>query len=223
MAVFGVAPAFVRASLVVVGAQPERAAGQAAAFLARASAAARDGADRPEPWAGWCPVYEALGFPPDVVCPPAALAAWAATPAGVPSLGAVLDLAHAFCLQHGTPVAAYDLAAAVGDLWLRPSRGIEEYLAPGAAAPATPALAEVVLADSADRVLARHWHGSPGRPFVPALDTRTVLVHVDLLPPLAAQAADLAGALARLLTGFLGGAVAIHWLDRDRPWAEWGP
>jgi DNA/RNA-binding domain of Phe-tRNA-synthetase-like protein len=231
MAVFGVAPAFVRVSIRLTEVEPARAADQALALLARAGAAARAdparpiGADGLRPGAaapdGWSDAYRALGFPPDVVSPHAALRAWAATPAGLPSQGPVLDLVNAFSLREGAPTAAYDLAAVVGDLWLRPSRGIELHQPLGVGGPLTPDLAELVLADSADQVLARHWHGAPGRPFLPTAKTRSAQVHLDLLGPLAERAAALADALARLLTAYLGGSAAVRFLDRARPWAEW--
>jgi DNA/RNA-binding domain of Phe-tRNA-synthetase-like protein len=222
MALFAVAPELVRVSLSLTDLDAARAAAAAAALLARAGAASRGRVPEDARLAAWPPVYGALGFPADVVSPPAALLAWAATPAGVPSQGPVLDVVNAFSLQHLVPVAAYDLAAAVGDLWLRPSRGIEVYMPLGGGGPATPELGELVLADSADQVLARHWHGAPGRLFVPTAAARSLLVHLDLLAPLAERAAELGEALAGLLTGFLGGVVTAQHLVRSRAWVEWG-
>lgn len=120
-------------------------------------------------------------------------------------------------------MAAYDLAQATGDLWLRPSRGCELYLPLDGGAPSTPPVGELILADSADMVLARHWHGAPGRATYPSSASRELLVHLDLLPPLADEAPALADRLARLLTGFLGGRVELRRLDRAAPLARWDP
>lgn len=221
MAVFGVAPAFVRLSLRLTGADLGAGAAPAAALLRRAGAAATDlSADDPRLTA-WREPYFALGIPDDVHTPPEALAHWAALPHGVPSLGPLSDLVNAFSLQVVAPVAAYDLDAATGDLWLRPSRGIELYQPLSGEPPSTPTIGQLLLADSADQVLALHWHGAPGRGTFVTPASRDVLVQLDLLPPLAEQADALGARLARLLTGFLGGTLQSQRLDRATPLATW--
>jgi DNA/RNA-binding domain of Phe-tRNA-synthetase-like protein len=221
MAVFGVAPDYVRVSLQLSALEPDRAAPAAAALLARAGQAARGlVADDPR-LAGWRDPYLALGVPDDVPTPPEVLAAWAEQPGGVPSQGALNDLVNAFALQHCVPVSAHDLARVVGDLWLRPSRGLEWYEPLGGGAPESPALGELILVDSADQVLARHWHGAPGRVAAVGSASREALVLVDLVPPLAEAAGELSEQLLRLLTGFLGGQAEVRRLSRAAPSAEW--
>lgn len=223
MAVFGVAPDFVRISLRLLGADVTAGALPAAALLRRTAALRRDLTPGDPRLAVWREPYLALGVPPDTPPPPAVLAAWAATPGGIPSQGPLPDLVHAFALQHAVPAMCHDLGAATGNLWLRPSRGLELYLPVGGRAAETPAVGELILADDADQVLARHWHGAQGRPFVLTAATQQVHVHVDLLPPRSAEAQSLAAALTRLLTGFVGGAAETQFLTRARPQAVWSP
>ncbi len=221
MGVFGLAPGFERISILVTGIEPGRGTRAAAALLARtAKPGALPGPDDPR-IAAWRAAYAAAGIDPSVATPVEALAAWAATPAGIPSQGTVRDIVHAFSLQHGVPAAAYAVARIRGDLWLRPSRGCEHFLGIGDAAPSAPAINEIILADSADEVLARHWHGRQGRSTAADAACRAVLVHVDLLPPQAEAADDLAAALARLITGFAGGTAETRRLAWETPQAAW--
>ena len=235
MAVFGPVPEYVRVSILlsdVSNATNQPSAGAAAALLGRASRASRvSQASRTShaeaEWAGdeaeiaaWLAAYESVGLPPDVLPPPRILAAWATLPDGVPSQGPLADLVNAFALQNVIPVAAYDLSAVEGDLWLRPSRGCEIYESVGGGT-GNPPLGEMILADSADLVLARHWHGAQGRPVVVGSTTIRALVHLDLLPPLASQADTLAGKFARLATGFLGGSAEVRLLSWAAPQAVW--
>ncbi len=222
MAIFGLVPDFVRASIRLGGFDPARGARAAAALLARTDTPASRVAHDPH-LAAWRAAYRQVGLPEDVEPPPAVLAAWATLPGGIPSQGALADLVHAFSLQRRVPIAAYDIRRIQGDLWLRPSRGCEHYLAIGSDQPISPPLGEIILVDSGEEVFARAWHGRQGRPAVVTPTSDEVLVHVDLLPPLAAQAAALAEALVRLLTGFLGGEADLCWLTWDTPEATWPP
>ncbi len=221
MAVFGVAPDYVRVSLRLVGADLAASTAQAAALLARTAAQRTRLAAHDPRLAAWREPYLALGVSPATPPPPAVLAAWAATPGSVPTQGALADLVNAFALQHVVPVMCHDLAAATGDLWLRPSRGLELYLPVGGGAAEAPPMGELILADSADKVLARHWHGAQGRPFLVTTAARLVHIHLDLLPPQSVEAEPLTAALSKLLTGFLGGGVEAQFLTRARPQATW--
>jgi DNA/RNA-binding domain of Phe-tRNA-synthetase-like protein len=227
MAIFGYVPDFLRASIRLSGIDPARGGRAAAAFLARAGASAvaagTDGSRGPDDprLAAWHTAYATVGLPADLVPPPELLAAWAAAPGGVPSQGALADLANAFSLLHRIPVAVYDLDAVRGDLWLRPSRGCEHFLALGTDVPISPALGEIILADTEEEVFARHWHGRQGRPAMAGPGARDVLVQMDLLPPATDEAAVLADAFIRLATGFLGGRAAVQWLNWDTPQVQW--
>jgi DNA/RNA-binding domain of Phe-tRNA-synthetase-like protein len=223
MAVFGVAPEFVRVSIRLAGMDNGRNAIPAAALLARAGAAATAMPATGERWTAWREAYAAFGIGPDEPPPTAALVAWAAMPGGVPSLGPLSDLVNAFALQHALPGAAYDLAAVSGDLWLRPSRGIERYEPLDGGREASPPVGELILADSADLVLARHWHGAPGRATAVTATTSAAVVHFDLLPAAPERAAALAEAFMRLATGFVGGTAAVRYLTRAQPQAMWTP
>jgi len=224
MAVFGPVPGFVRASVRLDGIDPSRGGAQAAALLRQASRAAA--AAGPPDDAPWRLAYEAVGLPPDTVPPPVALAAWAAREGGVPSQGTVHDLVNATALRHGVPAAAYDLGRAEGDLWLRPSRGVE-WFAPAVGEPAVAPINELILADSADQVLARAWHGAQGAAGRIDDGARDVLVHFDLLPadldgePPLAQAEAIAAAFARLAAGFVGGTARWQVLRWSSPQAAW--
>jgi DNA/RNA-binding domain of Phe-tRNA-synthetase-like protein len=222
MAVFGVAPGFRRCSLRWRGSELAAAAPAAAAYLASVGRRSVPQAQLDALARSWEEVYLALGVPPDVPPPPLALAHWAATPGGVPSAGPLPDLVNAFALQVLAPAAAYDLGHVAGDLWLRPSRGCEIYEPLEGGQPSTPPIGELILADSADRVLARHWHGAPGRRSFAGPDSRDVLVHLDLLGPQAAQASELAARLERLLVGVLGGRIDVRLLGRQTPVVTWG-
>ena len=219
MAVFGPVPEFVRLSirLRLADPGPARGTGAAAALLARVRPAVR-----PAALAGWREAYAAVGLGPDVVPPPEALGAWAATPGGVPSTGRLADVVNAFALQHGVPAAAYDLGPRSGDLWLRPARGIEHFVPMGGGPPEVPPLGELVLVDSADRVLARDWHGAASRPFLVGPASRDVLVHLDLLTPAAPEPSRLADAFTRLALGFLDGHADTRTLSRTQPMVAWG-
>lgn len=227
MAIFGYVPDYLRASIRLTGIDPARGGRAAAAFLARAGASAgaagvlgTRGSGDPR-IAAWRAAYAAVGLPADLVPPPELLAAWAAEPGGVPSQGALADLANAFSLLHRIPVTVYDLGAVRGDLWLRPSRGCEHFLALGTEAPTSPELGEIILADTEEEVFARHWHGRQGRPAMAGPAARDVLVHLDLLPPATDEAETLADAFIRLVTGFLGGRAALQWLSWDTPQIQW--
>lgn len=224
-AVFGPVPAFVRISVRLMGVDPARVAASAnaaRAFLARAAAAARTAAQDAERLAAWRAAYEDVGLGADVVPPVAALLAWAGAAGGIPSQGVVGDLVNAVSLQLGAPTAAYDLDGIEGDLWLRPSRGIESYETVGATTgrPNVVEINELILADSADRVVARAWHGSPGRQAVVGPPSRDVLVHIDQLAP-EADPEGTGVAIGRLIGGFVGARATVQILDRGRPLARW--
>lgn len=219
MAVFGLVPAFERLSIRLVGVDPEAGARPASALLARAGRGGSLGASNPRV-AAWHEAYAAIGLGEDRPTPMEALAAWAGTAAGVPSQGAIRDLAHAFSLLNGIPVSAYDLDRVQGDLWLRPSRGCEHFVGPGDTAATSPDLNELILADSNEEVLARHWHGRQGRPAA-GRATRVVLFHLDFLEPIDGEAHRLRGAFVRLAIGFLGGTADERRLTWDTPQAAW--
>ncbi|MFN2115217.1 MAG: hypothetical protein ACK2T6_05845 [Anaerolineae bacterium] len=235
MAVFAAAPGFVRVSLRLRGAGPLIDASRTAAALAlldRASAKARsrsEGAEGAAPGhfhgdpdgAAWRDTYWRAGLPDDTVAPHVALAAWAATPGGVPTQGPLLDVLHALSLDRGVPVAADDLAGVTGDVWLRPSRGIELHEPIAGGPPSSPAIGEIVLVDSADVVMARDWHGSAGRRAAVRGVPDNVLVHVDLLAPTASDVDAAADAVRRLLDTHVGGDVAVDVLRREEPVATW--
>lgn len=224
-AVFGPVPAFVRMSLRLTGIDPARAAasaGAARAYLARAAAGGAGTPDDDLQSAAWRAAYADVGLGDDVLSPVAALRAWAAAPGGVPSQGALLDLVNAISLLHGAPTAAYDLAGVAGDLWLRPSRGVESFEAPAAhtGRPSIVEINELILADSADHVVARSWHGSPGRQAIVGPGSRDVLVHVDrLAPPETPEATG--EAIGRLIAGFVGARFEVRVLTRGQPSARW--
>lgn len=221
MAVFGAVPAFVRASIRLRGLAPERGAAAARALLRKARPSDDPTTQVGQPTADWRSAYAAVGLPPEVMPPTDILAAWARAPEGVPSQGTLRDLAHAFSLQHGVPVAMYDWAALQGDVWLRPSRGCEDFAGVGDDHQANPPLSELILVDSAEQVLARHWHGRQGRATVVGPATREVLAHLDFLAPAAGEAERLADAFARLVTGFAGGRAEVAWLTWDTPRETW--
>lgn len=229
-AVFGPVPAFVRLSirLHLRDAGAAGCAEAARAMLAATSAAAADAAPFAAAMAAWRAAYTDVGLPASTVPPPEALRAWARAPGGVPSQGAVPDVLNALSLQLGVPTAGYAVEGIGGDLWLRPSRGCETHLPLGgeAARPATVPINELILADSADFAVARAWHGAPGAQAFVGPACRDVLVHVDLLPPAAAAAADPAATASEVLGVFgrlfgFGGLASWHVLSRAAPAAQW--
>lgn len=238
-AVFALVPEFARASLrlVAVGpGHPESVRAFLKAVGERASAAARaaDPADPDGPDGmgdhgegakriAWRAVYSRVGLHPDTLPPPDALLGWAASPDGVPSTCPVSDLVNAFSLVHGVPTAAYDLSGAQGGLWLRPARGHEVWEDPAGHDDGSPPINELILADGSDRVVARNWHGSPGRPFVVGPTSTAVQVHVDVVTPINPElrAAHLAMELGRLATAYLGCTVASLVLSRGTPSVRW--
>ena len=136
------------------------------------------------------------------------------------------DLLNAFSLEHGIPTAGYDVANIQGDLWLRPSRGCEAHWPLGGSAgrPATVEINELILADSADVVVARAWHGAPGAQAFIGGASRDVLLHFDLLPPAPAALADaglLALAASDRIGSLLGGTLAWRVMSRAVPMARW--
>jgi DNA/RNA-binding domain of Phe-tRNA-synthetase-like protein len=221
MAFFAAAPGFVRASIRLHGVDGRRAVAPAKSLLAKA---ARD--PRAPATEGWQAAYAALGLPPETVAPVAALGAWAARPGGVPSQGPLADIVHATSLRLGLVAAVYDLDGVQGGLWLRPARGVEVFEGLPAAGeesarPESVPINEPVLTDSAERCLARAWHGAQSSASYPTLATRDALVHLDAIDgDRQALAAD-AEALARLLTGFLGGVSRLRLLTRQEPSAVW--
>ena len=77
-----------------------------------------------------------------------------------------------------------------------------------------------ILADSADHVVARSWHGSPGRQAIVGPGSRDVLVHVDrLAPPETPEATG--EAIGRLIAGFVGARFEVRVLTRGQPSARW--
>ncbi len=222
MAVFGAVPDFVRVSLRLRAIEPARCAGRAAVLLGRSAEAVRRSFRSEDPrLAVWRDAYERVGLGSDAVPPQEALAAWASTSTGVPSQGALNDLVNAFALEHMLPAAAYELSAVRGDLWLRPSRGIERFEPLDGRPPEMPPIGELVLADSADLVLARRWHGAQGRATVAGAAASDALVHLDLLPPLAEGAAGLGDAFLRLALECLGGDGEIRLLAHATPQTAW--
>jgi DNA/RNA-binding domain of Phe-tRNA-synthetase-like protein len=232
MAVFAAVPAFVRVSIRLAGFTDDHRAAVAALLVRAGERAALT--DDDVRVSSWREAYVQVGLGEDVVPPHVALAAWATVPGGVPPQGTLPDLVNAFGLLHGVPVATYDPSGAMGDLWLRPARGTEtfeplggEALGPSAVGslcggtPAMPTVGELILSDSADHVLARHWHGAQGRATVLRGGASEALVHLDLLPPLAADAETLAGRFVRLVTGFVGGTSDVRLISRSRPQAPW--
>lgn len=224
MAVFAAVPGFVRVSVRLRGGDDGSPTAAARALLERASAKSLDAAEaQPHAKLSWQDAYSLVGLPPDTVPPHEALAAWAATEGGVPTQGLLLDVLNAFSLEHRIPVSAYDLAHATGDLWLRPSRGYELHESPAGDAVDTPPMGELILADSADLVMARRWHGTAGLPTAAYGAPENALVHLDLLSPPAPVVDALEDAVCRLMTGFVGGRIDAQRVHRAVPaiaWAE---
>lgn len=222
MAVFDAAPGFVRLSLRLrVAPTPEQEA-MTRDFLREMSAMAVQNAVKPDPkLAAWRAAYRDLGLGAEAVPPPEALLAWAGLPDGVPSQGALRDCVHGYMLCHRLPTAVYDLAAVSGDLWLRPSRGGEQFQGLGDDRPGNPPINELILADSADQVLARHWHGAQGAATAGRPGTSDALVHIDLLPPDAADAARFGGAFQDLAEALLGDRGELRMLGFERAMVVW--
>jgi DNA/RNA-binding domain of Phe-tRNA-synthetase-like protein len=229
MAVFAAALDFVRIALRLSG---SRGANHhaARALLQRASAAAAVG--RGDGGAGsgaagtvgvepWRKAYAAVGLSPELVPPHEALAAWARHRGGVPSRGAIADVVHAFSLRMRLPAAAYDLRPVVGALWLRPARGIESGQLIGEDRPESVPAGELILADDANQVLARDWHGRQGVAFQAVGDVSEALVHVDVLAPGSGEVERLAAELAGLLGAYARCEVETRILAHDRPRVRW--
>lgn len=185
-----------------------------------AADSATDSAVSPRRIEIWKRAYAVVGLPASTVPPPEALLAWARSPGGVPSQGVVEDVVNAFALEHAVPAAAYDLAAVEGDLWLRPSRGHEIFEAADGAA-TTPAINDLILVDSADRVMAMAWHGAQSALTRVRPGAEDLLIHADLLGLPIDAARAMADALAARLAGFVGGRSGIRILSRDNPMAAW--
>jgi DNA/RNA-binding domain of Phe-tRNA-synthetase-like protein len=170
---------------------------------------------------GWRDAYRAVGIPDDIVPPHEALAIWARARGALPSQGSVLDLVNAFSLAAATPCAAYDVSGARGGLWLRPARGHETHEALDGTW-TSPSIAEFVLADGEDRLLALHWHGSPGRAFVPDSGSRRVLAHIDVLDEAPETGAARLGAeFGRLAGAMLGATARVQVLCAATPIVRW--
>ena len=221
-ALFGFNPGYLRWSIRLSLPGAARADGaSAAAYLAAASAGATASAAASEDHnAAWRGAYAAFGMQ-DATPPPEALLAWALRPGGLPSQGALRDLIHGFTLAQGTPLAAYSLRAIEGDLWLRPSRGSERFTGLGDARPKAPTLGEIILADSAELVLARHWHGAQGLETVAGPEAAEVQIHLDLLPPAASAAEALLEAFLSLARELLGATGEPRLLCRETPEIAW--
>ena len=91
----------------------------------------------------------------------------------------------------------------------------------------SPPVNELILADGADRVLARRWHGALGRPFVPMPGYGPLMLHVDVLDndesSAGRRAAELAADLERLAIAYLGGQARTQVLHLGAPAARWVP
>jgi DNA/RNA-binding domain of Phe-tRNA-synthetase-like protein len=124
---------------------------------------------------------------------------------------------NGFSLAHALPVSVFDLRTVTGNLWLRPSRGTERFVGPDGE-PASPEVGELILADDAEAVLARHWHGSAALDSMPGSDTTDALVQIDAL---GVDAEDLGEAFRRLAEAFWGADVELRLLDRSQPQARW--
>lgn len=222
MAVFAAAPDYVRLSVrLAIHPTPEQAA-MARAYLREMSAMALVNRVPGDPrMAAWRAAYAAIGLGPETLPPPEALLAWADQPDGVPSQGALRDCVHGFMLCHRLPAAAYDLSAVSGDLWLRPSRGCEHYQGLGDDRPSIPPINELILADTSEQVLARHWHGAQGAATAGRPSTTDALVHIDLLPPDAADAARFAAAFQDLAETLLGARGDLRILSWEQAMVGW--
>ncbi|MCB0215710.1 MAG: hypothetical protein KDH92_03665 [Chloroflexi bacterium] len=221
-ALFGFNPGYLRHSIRLRLPGPARADGAAAsAYLAAASAGVALSAEtHRDHLAAWRAAYAAFGMR-DATPPPEALLAWAIRPGGLPSQGALRDLIHGFTLAHGVPLAAYALTAIEGDLWLRPSRGSERFTGLGDRRPSAPSLGEIILSDTAELVLARHWHGAQAVETVAGPEASEVLVHLDLLPPAADAADGLLQAFLDLAERLLGASGEHQLLHRAKPEIAW--
>lgn len=145
-----------------------------------------------------------------------------AIPASLPFTAVMTPLTsllNAFALQHVLPVGGDDLDRLTGNVWLRPARGNELFVPIGQPGPSeVPAISEIIYVDDGPTVLRRHWHGQPGGLAHITSETRNALLYLDCLPPIdRAQAEELAGRLAKLVSGFLGAQVEIYFLTRQQP------
>lgn len=222
MSVFSSVPGYTRVSVLFKGLGLAAEAGPSSDLVGHARRAMRNqseghvGSD-----AAWREAYAAVGLDTPTVPPHEALAAWAATPTGVPSQGPLADLVNGFSVELAVPTAAYDLASVDGDMWLCPARGYEVFLPVDGARPLSPRVGELILVDSRARVMARRWHGAQGRAFVARGETTTAIVHVDLLPPVSDHAQQIADGLIGLVTAALGGSGEAALICRSAPIASW--
>ncbi len=220
MALFGMLPEFTRVVLMVRDLDNTRNAAASRNMLQKAARAASEITEtQPQGThsrlAPWHRAYQAFG-----------LAGLSGTQQGVPSPlifatknTPLANVINAFALQNVLPAGGDDLDKITGNVWLRPARGTELFMPVGQPEQSeSPEIAEIVYVDDGPHVLRRKWHGTPGNAAPITQQTEAALIYLDCLPPIdQAGAEELAGQLAKLITGFFNAQVETHMLTRQRP------
>ena len=220
MAIFGTLPDYTRVVLAARNLDNTQNVATSRNMLRKAIQAAADTFAHQSParhprFAPWMRAYEAFGVQNG-----------AAEEQGIPGQlyfhvhdTPLTDVLNAFALQNLLPAGGDDLDKINGNVWLRPARGNELFIPVGQPErPEAPAIGEIVYVNDGPYVLRRHWHGCAGDIARIATQTRNALIYLDCLPPIdRAKAEELAGKLARLVTGFFGAHVETHFLTREQP------
>ena len=133
--------------------------------------------------------------------------------ASLPFINPLVCIFNVVSLHHCIPAGGDDLDQVVGEVRLGYADGTETYVPLGQPdARETPNPGEVILMDTGNRdVFCRAWCWKNGHPSRIQPGTRRVLINIDALPPVSAEAGQAAAEeVAALVARFCGGQVLIQ-------------
>ena len=135
----------------------------------------------------------------------------------VRSIHMLVDLYNVISLRHAVPVGGEDTSRVEGDIVLCRASGHEPFVALNGEETTYPKPGEVVYRDALG-VLCRRWNWREAERTKLTLDTRSLVLVVEGLPPVGMERVGAATAeLAELVQDFAGGSVEMALLNAEKP------
>ncbi len=166
----------------------------------------------------WREAFRATGAKPSEYRPSIeALVRRAARGDLLPTINTLVEIGTVISLRHLLPAGAHAIDHLTDDLWLRPARGSETFIALDGEAVEHPVPGEIILAEG-EQVLTRRWVWRQGIATLIQPGTTAVALNIDGLPPVTTEeVAEICRESAALIERFCGGRTRWEILSRQHP------
>jgi DNA/RNA-binding domain of Phe-tRNA-synthetase-like protein len=135
----------------------------------------------------------------------------------LPAINALVDIGNVISLRHLLPAGAHAIDQLMDDLWLRPAKGSESFVALDGQIVEHPVPGEIIFVEG-EQVLTRRWVWRQGTATLIQSGTTAAEFNVDGLPPVTvAEVKDACREIAALVERFCGGHTRWEVLSAKHP------